>query len=500
MREFFYNPMQNSVANSTRSVEFFKKNIIVVILCLITAAGFFLRFYKVGESSYWIDEGFTIMQTRAISSHGYPLLNSGQVESKDILLPYVLSAVGKIFGESAFSFRLVSVFFGTAAIILSFVLGRQLFNDKIGLLFSFFMAFSYWHIAWSRQIRGYSALVFFTLLVFINLVLCSETKKIKYVLLSLIFALLAFLSKSFGIFLLLPIVLYFISEKKYIAGLLGLLFLGIAGFFFSHLLINALNVSLVNYSGIYFIGYLWKYFGLVFSMFLVGIFLAIKNNKNRKIHLIILSFITLSFLAFSFCVYIEQKRYLFFLTLFLFLYTAYFIFHIKESSRTIFAIIFLAGVILVDSFTFKTFLFYPQKHFVLEEYTPQPDFNSAYDYIKKEISSNDFMISAYPYMDLIYLNKSDYALSISYTGRPEDTTIYKSKEYYSGTRELRGDRKTSIAGKFERLQEKGNVYVILDFMSDSRIRPRTREYILKNGQVIFQTNDPEKQKVYVYRL
>lgn len=129
-----------------------------LLLIILSTAGF-LRLYKLGESSYWIDEGFTLMQTKAILKHGYPLLNSGAVDFKDFLLPYLLSPIAH-YTDSPFFFRLIPAIFGILSIYVIYLLGKNLFNQKIGLISSFFLAFSYWHIAWSRQIRGYAPLVF----------------------------------------------------------------------------------------------------------------------------------------------------------------------------------------------------------------------------------------------------------------------------------------------------------------------------------------------------
>ena len=55
-----------------------------VLLVILIAVGFFLRVYKLGYQSYWIDEGFTYMQMEAVHKHGYPLLESGVVDVKDL--------------------------------------------------------------------------------------------------------------------------------------------------------------------------------------------------------------------------------------------------------------------------------------------------------------------------------------------------------------------------------------------------------------------------------
>ena len=198
--------------NKENTKLFFKKNLEYIALAVLLLAGFVLRIYKIDVASLWIDEGFTIMQIRAILSHGYPLLDSGSLEIKDLLVPYLSAGLMKIFNIPIFSLRLIPVFFGTFSIYLAYILGRKLFNKKVSLAFSFFLAFSYWHIAWSRQIRGYALLVFFVLLFIICLVYYKEEKRNKYLILSLLAIVGASISKSFGI-LLFPFFILFLFLK-----------------------------------------------------------------------------------------------------------------------------------------------------------------------------------------------------------------------------------------------------------------------------------------------
>jgi hypothetical protein len=480
---------------------FFSKNARSMILGSIIFFGFFFRIFKVGNPSYWIDEGFTIMQAKAILLHGYPLLNSGIIEFKDVLLPYLLAGAMKIFGQSAFFLRLVPVIFGTLSVYAGFILGKKLFNEKVGIIFSFFLSFSYWHIAWSRQIRGYSLLVFFALLFFIMLVNHEEKGKIKYLYLALLSVVAAVISKSFGIILFPIFILYSMLKRKYVFALVVFCMFIILNIIFGNLLINALNVSVVNYFNSYVIGYLWKYFGIFFSLFIVGGYVAARHGKyiKREMHLLILTMTIFTLLFFSFFVYLNQKRYLFLITPFIFLYAAYLINAVSKRIRIL--ILIISAVICIDFFTAKAMVFYPREMYYLEQYTPQPKFNDAYGFIKQELTPDDYIVSAYPYMDLIYLGKSSYAIAISYTGRDGDTSIGKSKEYYSGTKKLYGGGKEKTAvDKLEELRKKGDVYVVLDNMALSRIKAETRNYIIDSYGDIFQSDDVVGQKVYVYKL
>ncbi|MFC1625338.1 ArnT family glycosyltransferase [Patescibacteria group bacterium] len=56
----------------------------------------------------------------------------------------------KFFGNEPWAIRLVSTIFGILTILGLFLLTRKLFNDRIALFSSFFLAISFWHIIFSR--------------------------------------------------------------------------------------------------------------------------------------------------------------------------------------------------------------------------------------------------------------------------------------------------------------------------------------------------------------
>src|SRR3989344_3635237 len=99
-------------------------------LIILIALGFIYRIWFLSTQSIWMDESFTINAALETLEKGYPLLDSG-------------------------------VFFGTLTLILSFYFGKEFFDKKTALIFTFLMTFSYWEILWSRQARMYIQLQFF---------------------------------------------------------------------------------------------------------------------------------------------------------------------------------------------------------------------------------------------------------------------------------------------------------------------------------------------------
>ena len=126
----------------------------ISLLLLITIIGIILRFYKLGYQSFWLDEVHSIYTARGeIYNIGHPPLSF-------IILRVFLETLG----TNEFTARLPACLFGIATIPLVHLLGKQLFNEKSGLIASFIIALSPWYIRWSQEARMYTQLTGFTVL------------------------------------------------------------------------------------------------------------------------------------------------------------------------------------------------------------------------------------------------------------------------------------------------------------------------------------------------
>lgn len=481
------------------------KEYLLVILFLLV--GFFLRVQSLGGTSYWIDEGFTLMQVSAIENHGFPLLNSGEVEKKDFLLPYLLMPVAYFFGiENEFAMRIIPVLFGTFCILIAFLLGRTIFNRNVGLIFSFLMTFSYWHIAWSRQSRGYEVAAFFVLLSLLFLFRKSKSKKSAYfnIILAITSALLAIVSKSFAIFLF-PTILFFLFFKKYYKLFYGLVILTFfVSFFFRHLLAMALSIDHTIYFWEYLLGYYWKYFGIIFLLAIAGIyhaFCCIPKNKIRNMTPVL--FMLFSLIALSFFVYVFERRYLFITTPIIFLYAAfcveYFASLFKKKKRIILLTLLL--MICIDFISAKSLSFLPRKFYKLEESTPQSNFKQAYKFLNQRLGEADVVWTPYPVMNVLYAEKGKViAIPISYTGRDDQTTLIEKKDYYTGVRSYSLKDVAEIERVARKLKRRNrNTYVILDSLAMQRVGSELKDYIFEEGKEIFWSGDIES-RIYVFLL
>ena len=130
-------------------------------ISLLIVAASLLRFIHL-SSDLWLDEIGTLVTyarlplTQIVRTYG----------SMNQHLLYSLMARVSIqaLGESAWALRLPAALLGIAAVPALYYLARLLTSEREALLASAMLAFSYHHIWFSQDARGYSAMVFFTLL------------------------------------------------------------------------------------------------------------------------------------------------------------------------------------------------------------------------------------------------------------------------------------------------------------------------------------------------
>ncbi len=486
-----------------RDLQFRHDKVLLLIILLIVFYGLYLRIANIDQNQLWIDEGMTIMQQRAVLEHGYPLLMSGFVEWKDCLLPYILASITVLLGEENFIiFKIIAGIFSTASIVVIFLISQSLINRNMATITSFMLAFSYWHIAWSRQVRSYTMLIFFILLTFLFIIYFEKKHQDRYLVLAGLAIIFAVLSKTiFGILLLATFLLYLWLKKRYKLVFLILVPALFFGLFFGKLLLSTMSHGFVNYFDQYVIGYLWNYYGIIFLLSVTGSVLAFHRDKvNRHVHVVMLSFSVGLIIFLSFFSYVMQYRYLFVITPIIFIYCTYFIYYLANSlslhiklNVVYISIIILTTIILIDFVSVRSLNFVSQKQYKLEQSVPQPEFYAAYEYIKNDMQNNDIIVSPYPYLDLIFLEKFNYILPISYTGDEDDVPVHSGVGFYTGAQEL------VTTDQIKELSSYHDIYFILDGMGYSRVDRRMLHYIRSGADIVF-INDIDNQLIVVFKV
>lgn len=179
------------------------------ILALIVAGATGLRFFKLGDWSFWGDELYTIRDALyAVSSPGLHPVSF-------VLTGFALN----LLGISEWSARLVSALIGIVSIPILYFPTRKIFGTGTALVSGALLAISPWHLYWSQNARFYTAmLLFYTIALFLFYFALEEDRP-AYLLLSLVFVGLAFKERLTAL-LFVPVVV------TYIMALLALPWLG----------------------------------------------------------------------------------------------------------------------------------------------------------------------------------------------------------------------------------------------------------------------------------
>jgi mannosyltransferase len=186
---------------------------ISLLLLIFLSLGLFLRIYNLASESIWLDEGISI---RIASQESlYKIANEKWFDFP--LYHFILHYWIGLFGTSEFSVRFPSVIFGLLILFMSYKVGALIFDTEVGILSSFLLAFSTFHIQYSQEARMYSLMGFLTLVSMYYFIKFVKEKSIavsiKYLIFSLLlifthlFSMLIIFSQSFYIF-----TLFFLSK------------------------------------------------------------------------------------------------------------------------------------------------------------------------------------------------------------------------------------------------------------------------------------------------
>lgn len=282
-----------------------------------------LRCWNINQSFWWDEIWSTMAYVKSnslwdvVSSLGYYFNNH---------IFYSLLARGsiKILGESEFAARLPALIMGLLAIIMLFYFGRRFLNEPAGIVASFLLALSAFHIDHSSEARGYSGLALFAILSSWYFLEVIKTNKIKSWVCYVLFSVLGFYSH---VFMLAVSSVQFFSAVVFIFGeklsfwkidrhphafrnfLIALGCTGaIATLIYSPVLstffTNMGKVRLVQVDRMPFILSLLNSFfpgvqsflggGVYTLLFFIGIYRAFKNDHSLCIYIVVLSVLPLS--------------------------------------------------------------------------------------------------------------------------------------------------------------------------------------------------------------
>jgi uncharacterized membrane protein len=209
-----------------------------VWLFMITALAAALRFYRLGEWSFWIDELYTIDHAMAHFSTPQLILDNIPPARNWIPISVMLTAQAlNHWGVNEWSARLSSVMIGIITIPILFFPTRKMFGTGVALLAVLLLAVSPWHLFWSQNARFYTSLLLFYTLALFTFYLALERNQPRYFILFYGLLYLALSERLFAFFIF-PVI------AVYLAALWLFKFEKPKGFTLTNILLAALPVML----------------------------------------------------------------------------------------------------------------------------------------------------------------------------------------------------------------------------------------------------------------
>lgn len=183
-------------------------------LGLITLLAAFLRFYKLGEWSFWIDEIYTIGRAQVhYGSLEATIRNIPPGRNWFPLSTMLTAGILHLLGTSEWSARLVSAMIGVISIPVLFYPVKRLFSPGVGLIAALLLAVSPWHIHWSQNARFLTSLMLFYSLALFAFFFGLERDRPGYLLLSIVLLYLATSERLFALFMVPVVVCYLLLLK-----------------------------------------------------------------------------------------------------------------------------------------------------------------------------------------------------------------------------------------------------------------------------------------------
>lgn len=146
-------------------------------LAAIIAIATILRLLYLNED-LWFDEIVTFVKFAHMST--IENLTTYDSQGQHFLYSILAHISFAIFGEHNWSLRLPAVLFGIGSILMTFQLGKEVGHPSEALLAAGLLTFAYHHIWFSQNARGYTGLLFWTLLSSWALIRGQRTDQPRY--------------------------------------------------------------------------------------------------------------------------------------------------------------------------------------------------------------------------------------------------------------------------------------------------------------------------------
>lgn len=265
-------------------------------LIILIALGAALRIWGIELNSLWNDELFSVAVSDPDNSFNYVF----KTTVEDVHPPFYqlfLWAIHKVFGFGEFTGRYLSALLGIIHIPIIYILGKKIFDQRVGLVAAFLLTINFLYIWFSQETRSYELLSLLTTLSFIFYIDTQNNKKYSFFYYALTLILLLN-THFFGFLPALAQAILILLNRKYIIKYITVAVSAIISLI--PLVISIIdNLSRQSFwikepSAYFFYSYFRQYFGeailsnLMFLFVIMGIVLLIKKNAKKEMSILFL--------------------------------------------------------------------------------------------------------------------------------------------------------------------------------------------------------------------
>lgn len=170
------------------------------LLTIVIVVGAILRFYNLDFQSVWLDEIHTLNEANPNLTFIEVYESVFQGEQMPPLYFYIIYVLFKVFGYVPIVMRIFSAIIGVFSIYGIYLLGREMYSKKAGIIAALLLCINYFHILHSQEGRPYAFFALFTILSFYWLIrLLKDFSKRTIIYYSLFTALMLY-GHYFGLF------------------------------------------------------------------------------------------------------------------------------------------------------------------------------------------------------------------------------------------------------------------------------------------------------------
>lgn len=359
----------------------------LVYLLFIFAYSLLLRLKGITDPlPFWVDEFSTAKQGRYLLEYGLGVWNNipGVVFEHHNITTHIFTALSfAVFGQSEWAARVPSVIIGSLVPVMVFIFARKVYGSITAISASLLAATSYIIITWSRQARGYvlqELLVLIALYLYVKL--NEKWSKRRFAVLAFVCVLGITTHVYFYLVvgsMMLHYALY--NYKKLVSKWTVLAIVILIAILWKQGVLSVLDSPFLGANNLwYYHSFLWRVYGLITFLAVLGLAAGYFNKRKETILLAIYLVLHLGFVTFGFGHY--MTKYLLPVFPLLFILAAYFISETFKKQRfvPIAAVLFI--ILNGDKFVVK-----PKMHYSLNNDFREIaviDYNRVYGIIQKK--------------------------------------------------------------------------------------------------------------------